>query len=47
MQTKLNAAKIATSAGCDMIISNGACPENLYLIVNGEPVGTRFFAKDK
>ena len=45
MQTKLRAAKIATAAGCDMIISNGACPENLYSIVDGESVGTRFFAK--
>ena len=47
MQTKLNAAKISTSAGCDMIISNGSCPENLYSIVNGESIGTRFFAKGK
>ena len=45
MQTKLRAAKIATAAGCDMIISNGAYPENLYSIVDGESVGTRFFAK--
>ena len=45
MQTKLRAAKIATAAGCDMIISNGACPENLYSIVDGGSVGTRFFAK--
>jgi glutamate 5-kinase len=47
MQTKLSAAKIATAAGCDMIISNGAIPENLYSIVDGEPIGTRFFAKGK
>ena len=47
MQTKLRAAKIATAAGCDMIISNGAIPENLYSIVDGEPIGTRFFAKGK
>ncbi|MBQ7387297.1 MAG: glutamate 5-kinase [Clostridia bacterium] len=47
MQTKLSAARIATESGCDMIISNGAIPENLYLIVDGEPVGTRFFAKRK
>jgi glutamate 5-kinase len=45
MVTKLRAAAIATDAGCDMIITNGACPENLYAIVDGERVGTRFFAK--
>ena len=45
MVTKLRAAKIATEAGCDMIITNGACPENLYTIIDGTKVGTRFFAK--
>ena len=44
MTTKIRAAKIATSVGCDMIISNGAFPERLYAIIDGEPVGTRFFA---
>lgn len=43
MQTKLRAAKIATEAGCDMIIANGAYPELLYAIMDGESVGTRFF----
>ena len=45
MQTKLRAAKIATSAGCDMIIANGAYPELLYKIFDGESVGTKFYAK--
>ncbi len=45
METKLRAAKIATEAGCDMIIANGARPESLYEIIDGEPVGTRFYAK--
>ena len=45
METKLKAAKIATDAGCDMIIANGAYPEKLYRIIDGLPVGTRFFAK--
>ena len=45
MVTKLRAARLATEAGCDMIIANGAYPENLYSIVDGESVGTRFFAK--
>ena len=45
MTTKLRAAKIATEAGCDMIIANGAFPELLYKIVDGKAVGTRFFAR--
>lgn len=45
MQTKLRAAKIATEAGCDMIIANGAYPELLYSIMDGEAVGTRFYKK--
>ena len=45
METKLRAAKIATDAGCDMIISNGERPELLYDAVEGKDVGTRFFSK--
>ena len=44
MQTKLKAAKIATEAGCDMIIMNGDDPENLYKITDGTPIGTRFYS---
>lgn len=44
MQTKLRAAKIATEAGCDMIIANGANPENIYEMVEGGNVGTRFYS---
>ena len=44
MQTKLDAAVIAMGAGVDMVIANGACPEKLYDIVEGVPVGTRFCA---
>ena len=44
MQTKLHAAKIATGAGVEMIISNGSRPLDLYKIVNGQEVGTRFKA---
>ena len=47
MQTKLNAAKIATAGGCDMIIMNGSYPETLYSIIDGDRIGTRFFAKRK
>ena len=47
MITKIRAAKIATEAGCDMIIANGAYPEILYDITDGKSVGTRFYRKAK
>ena len=45
MATKIRAAKIAHNAGCDMIITNGAYPELLYKIIEGEPIGTKFYSK--
>lgn len=45
MITKLNAAKICMDCGCDMIITNGANPMNLYDIVEGKSVGTKFSGK--
>ena len=45
MATKLRAAEIATESGCDMIITNGATPDCLYRIAEGQAVGTRFIAK--
>ena len=45
MVTKLHAAKICMNCGCDMIIANGANPENLYDILDGKAVGTRFTEK--
>lgn len=45
MATKLKAAAIATDAGCDMVIANGANPSKLYDIVEGKPVGTRFLKR--
>ena len=45
MGTKLRAAKMVTQRGCDMVITNGARPENLYDIVDGRAVGTRFLGK--
>lgn len=44
MITKINAAKIATKAGVDMIIANGSNPDILYEIMEGKDVGTRFIA---
>lgn len=45
MTTKLNAAELAMKAGVDMVITNGARPEDLYGIVAGEDIGTRFLAQ--
>lgn len=42
MITKLNAAQIVTEAGCNMIIANGADPDILYGIIDGDFVGTEF-----
>lgn len=44
MATKLSAASIAMSAGCDMVITNGQRMEDLYGIVEGQDIGTRFLA---
>lgn len=45
MVTKLEAARICLSCGCDMIITNGNDPQNLYAIVDGVAVGTTFTEK--
>lgn len=42
MITKLEAAKICLGCGCDMIITNGNNPQNLYDIMDGKSVGTTF-----
>lgn len=46
MITKLQAAKMAMGSGIDMIIANGARPEQLYDIVEGRPAGTLFAGKE-
>ena len=45
MVTKLRAARICLACGCDMVIANGADPENLYAILDGKSVGTLFSEK--
>ena len=45
MVTKLRAAQICLSCGCDMVIANGHDPENLYAILDGQDIGTRFTNK--
>ena len=47
MATKLSAARIAMESGCDMVITNGARPEDLYGIVEGQDIGTRCLARKK
>ncbi len=47
MVTKLRAAKIATEAGCEMVIANGSRPEVLYDIMDGKAVGTRFLTQEE
>ena len=42
MVTKLHAAEICLACGCDMVIANGNNPENLYDILDGKDVGTKF-----
>ncbi len=42
MVTKLRAAEICLSQGCDMVIANGNDPANLYAILEGQEIGTRF-----
>ena len=42
MITKLQAAKICLGCNCDMVITNGNRPENLYDIVDGKLIGTTF-----
>lgn len=45
MATKIRAARIATEAGMDMVIANGAAPALLYDILDGKSVGTRFLGQ--
>ena len=44
MSTKLGAARLATSAGADMIIANGADMDIIHRIMDGERIGTMFRA---
>lgn len=45
MITKLQAAQIATQAGCDMVIANGEDPCILYDLIEGNNCGTLFRAR--
>ncbi len=47
MVTKLHAAQLCMACGCAMVIANGANPDNLYAIVEGNPIGTMFCPCEK
>ena len=44
MVTKIRAAQLAVSHGVEMLILNGANPNDLYRLLDGEEVGTWFMA---
>lgn len=44
MATKIGAARLATSAGADMVIANGADMGIIHRIMDGERIGTMFRA---
>jgi glutamate 5-kinase len=45
MVTKIEAARIATAAGVDMVIADGRDPAVLYDVLEGKDVGTRFVGR--
>jgi len=45
MITKLNAAKIATSSGVNVVLANGDNPEIIMDIINGKEIGSLFLAR--
>lgn len=47
MITKVHAAQIATRAGIDMVIMNGANPKHIYDLFENKPVGTIFRSENK
>lgn len=47
MKTKLEAAKIASNAGCRMVLANGRAKDVISRIITGEVIGTIFMPKSK
>jgi glutamate 5-kinase len=45
MTTKLQAARVATGAGIDLVIANGREPNAILRLARGEEIGTRFVAQ--
>lgn len=46
MDTKLQAAKIATASGTDMVIANSADIRNIHRITSGDNIGTLFLSHE-
>ena len=42
MITKLQAADYATKRGVEVNVINGSNPENLYEVIDGNKIGTKF-----
>ena len=47
MVTKIQASKIATNAGCNVIITNGKCDNPISQLINNVQYGTLFKANKK
>lgn len=47
MKTKIEAAKIASNAGCPMVLANGRLKNVIGRIIAGEEIGTAFYPKRK
>jgi glutamate 5-kinase len=47
MKTKIEAAKIASNAGCRMVLADGRVKNILSIILAGQPIGTVFMPKRK
>jgi glutamate 5-kinase len=47
MKTKIEAAKIASNAGCRIVLADGKCKNVISRILAGEPIGTVFMPKRK
>lgn len=47
MAAKVDAARIATDAGADVVIANGEDVQNIMRVMDGEPIGTLFVAHRK
>jgi glutamate 5-kinase len=47
MKTKIEAAKIASNAGCRMVLANGRLKNVISRIITGEEIGTVFMPKRK
>lgn len=43
--TKIEAAKIATAAGIPVVVMNGSKPSNVYKVIEGKSIGTKFLAE--